>query len=137
MHLNLVDIESLPTVMMLIIKDDTGNTVNKVEVDSAETAMSIAGADWISGKACCYTMRNITYSLGDVVNTTNGVVIYLASDAYVRFSHDEYSGELPNITIDQATIDNIPNKRIPKIMKNLLNSAPKIVSVTNGELVVS
>jgi hypothetical protein len=102
----------------------TRQIIETVYVASLADAETAAGNDWAAGKAMGVECRE--FQVGDVLELANGKIAVLtnAAGAKVVFDANEYTGTLPDISVDQTIIDSIqyrPNQ-------------PKIQSLVNGEM---
>lgn len=113
MQLVLATLENRPYIYKMIRFDSadpaTRQVVETVVVSSLEDAESIAGADWIAGKAAGVKCRE--FQVGDITEYENGrISIFVGNKTRIAFESNEYTGTLPNITVDQTVLDSIVYK---------------------------
>ena len=128
MQLTLATPQNRPIVYKMIRFDSADpkarQVVETVIIPNIEAAEAAAGADWVAGKAMGVKCRE--FQAGDIIELANGKIAVLtnAAGAKVVFDANEYTGTLPNISVDQTIVDAIqyrPNQ-------------PKIQSIVDGEI---
>jgi hypothetical protein len=127
MQLVLTNLTNRPIVHKMIRFDSadgaTRQFVNAVYLNAIEDAEAAAGADWVAGKAIGVTCRE--FQIGDVIELPDGKIsIITGQGTSVRFDADEYTGTLPNISVDAAILSAIKYKP----------NQPKIQSIVDGEI---
>ena len=126
MQLVLATDQNRPIVYKMIRYDSAGvdrKIVETVDIPNIEAAEAAAGADWAEGKAIGIRTRDL--QVGDVLERQNGkVFIKTGETSGVLFDSSEYTGVLPDITVDVAVVNAIKYKP----------NDPKIQSIVDGEL---
>ena len=87
--------------------------VNSNSIEDITQCISLE--EWQKGKSVVAGVRDfqpgdieeITMTLNDQIIKTGEIVLFLSNNKSIRFSADEYTGTVPNITVDQTAIDNI------------------------------
>lgn len=127
MQLVLATLQNRPIVYKMIRFDSadpaTQQVVETVYINSLEEASTAAGADWEAGKAVGIKCRE--YQVGDVIEAANGKIVIITGDkTRVIFESTEYTGTLPDISVDSAVLLAITYKP----------NQPKIQSIVAGEM---
>ena len=92
--------------------------VKKFNVNSSsieDITQCISLEEWRNGKAVVAGVRDfqagdieeITMTLNDQIIKTGEIVLFLSNNKSIKFSSNEYTGTVPNITVNQTTIDDI------------------------------
>lgn len=127
MQLVLANLTNRPVVYKMIRFDSsdvaTRQVVETVYINALEDAESAAGADWVVGKAVGVGVRE--FQAGDVLALQNGKIsIITGQGSRVNFDANEYTGTLPNISVDTAILSAIQYKP----------NQPKIQSIVDGKI---
>lgn len=127
MQLVLSTLSNRPIVYKMIRFDSadvtTRQIVETVYINSLEEAEAAAGADWTAGKAIGVTGREL--QPGDITELYGGKIsVIVGQGSRVVFEANEYTGTLPNISVDSSILSVI------KYRPNQL----KIQSIIDGEM---
>ncbi len=126
MQLIIATLQNRPNIYKMIRFDSSDPTtrqiVETVVVPTPQDAEIVAGADWAAEKAMC--VGNREFQAGDVVEANGKISIRTSATSGVVFDANEYTGVLPNITVDQTILDAIKYKP----------NQPKIQSIVDGEM---
>lgn len=126
MQLTLATDQNRPIVYKMIRFDsatEPRNTIEVKNVASLADAEIEAGADWVAGKAMGIECRE--RCVGDIVELGNGKISIVITDTQsVVFEASEYTGTLPNISVDQTILDAIQYKP----------NRTRIQSIVNGDM---
>lgn len=127
MQLVLATLQNRPIVYKMIRFDSadpkTRKAVETIYVSSLADAKDVAGDDWYVGKAIGLEGRE--FQTGDIIEKDNSdIVIVTGSGSRVSFDANEYTGMLPNISVDQSVLNAITYKP----------NQPRIQSIVNGEM---
>lgn len=128
MQLVLVNNTNRPIINKMIRFDSTlpdkQVVEEKIVADLAEAKVE-AGADWEAGKAIYIQTRPLEQ--GDLLVLSNGkIAIITAKNSSIVFDSNEYTGTVPNITIDKSVLDAIVYKP----------NQTQIDSVIDGDLTI-
>ena len=105
--------------------DEPRNTIEVKNVASLADAEIEAGDDWEAGKAMGIECRE--RYVGDIVELADGKISIVITDTQsVVFEASEYTGTLPNISIDQTILDAIQYKP----------NRTRIQSIVNGDMML-
>ena len=127
MQLILATLQNRPLVYKMIRFDSadpaTRQVVETVYVNSLADAEGAAGADWVAGKAIGIECRE--FQAGDIIERADGKISVRTSESSgVVFDATEYTGVLPDISVDAAILADIKYKP----------NQPKIQSIVAGEM---
>jgi hypothetical protein len=127
MQLVLANLTNRPIVYKMIRFDSadvaTRQVVETVYINALEDAEAAAGADWVAGKAVGVGVKE--FQAGDVLELQNGKIsIITGQGSRVNFDANEYTGTLPNISVNTAILNVIQYKP----------NQPKIQSIVDGEI---
>ena len=126
MQLTLATPQNRPIVYKMIRFDsaiEPRNTVEVKNVASLADAETEAGADWVAGKAMGIECKD--RYVGDIVELGNGKISIVVTDTQsVVFKASEYTGTLPNISVEQTILDAIQYKP----------NRTRIQSIVNGDM---
>lgn len=127
MQLVLATLQNRPIVYKMIRFDSadpkTRQIVETKYLNAFEDAETAAGDDWAASKAIGITTRD--YQVGDIIQYKNGKIFIRTGELTgVIFESSEYTGTLPNISVNQSVLSAIKYK----------DTDPKIQSIVNGEL---
>jgi len=127
MQLVLATLQNRPFVYKMIrfdsVNTKTRKVVETIVIATLEDAEMVAGSDWVAGKAVGITTRE--FQDGDIIESDNGrISIIVGNKTRVAFEPNEYTGVLPNITVDQSILDAIVYKP----------NQSRIQSIVNGEM---
>jgi hypothetical protein len=127
MQLVLTTLTNRPVVYKMIRFDSadtaTRQIVETVYINALEDAEAAAGDDWVLGKAVGVGVRE--FQAGDILELPNGEIsIITGQGSRVNFDANEYTGTLPNISVDSAILSAIKYKP----------NQPKIQSIVDGEM---
>lgn len=127
MQLILATFENRPIVCKMIRFDSadvkTRQIVESVYLNAIGEAEAAAGADWVAGKAIGATIRE--FQPGDIIELTDGKIsVVVGQGTKVIFNANEYTGTLPNISVEETILTAIKYKK----------DQIKIQSIVNGEM---
>jgi hypothetical protein len=122
MQLVLATLQNRPIVYKMIRFDSAGadrKIIETVDIPNIEAAEAAAGADWAAEKAVGIGVRQL--QVGDIEVLADGKIgVVVDVGSKVMFDANEYTGTLPDITVDQTILNAIqykPNKaRIQSIV---------------------
>lgn len=129
MQLTLATLENRPIVYKMIRFDSTNvktrQVVESMYLNALEEAEAAAGDDWAAGKSIGVTGRE--FQPGDITELSDGKIsVIVGQGSRVVFEANEYTGTLPNISVDASILSGI------KYRPNQL----KIQSIVDGEMTI-
>ena len=127
MQLVLATLQNRPIVYKMIrfdsIDPETRQIVETVYVPSLADAETAAGADWVAGLAMGVECRE--FQVGDIIERSDGkICVRTGEGTGVIFDSTEYTGTLPDITVDSTVLSAIKYKP----------NQPEIQSIVAGEM---